>query len=160
MNAVCRNMILVICVFASGCASTHYSTFEGGRIIEGTGGTKKTVDGIDIWNLGTPPRKYRIVGIIDDKRRQSLIGMAGYESTLVKKAKEAGGDGIIFLDSRKEIVGYYDSGSTGTARTTGTAYSYGGNTQYQSKTTYQSSGSTSTAMIDRISTIAVIEYVD
>jgi hypothetical protein len=160
MNAVCRNILLVLCVFASGCASTHYSTFEGGRIIEGTGGTKKTVEGIDIWKLGTPPRKFRIIGIIDDKRRQSLIGMASYESTIVKKAKEAGGDGVIFLDSRKEIVGYYNPGTSGTARTTGTANSYGGNTQYQSTTTYQTRGSTSTAMVDKISTIAVIEYVD
>ena len=60
--------------------------------------------------------------MIDDVRRQSLIGMAGYERALVKKAKEAGGDAIVFLDSHSEIVGYYNSGTSGTATTTGTAY--------------------------------------
>ena len=42
-------LLFVLCVLVAGCASTNYSAFEGGRVVEGTGGTKKTVDGIDIW---------------------------------------------------------------------------------------------------------------
>ena len=140
--------ILAVCLLAVGCAFTNYSVFEGGDVIEGTGGTKKTVDGIDIWNNGTPPRKYKVIGIIDDVRRESLIGMAGYESRLVKKAKEASGDAIVFLDSHSELVGYHTSGDAGMA------YSAGG------QPTYQSADSTTTAIHNKVTKAAVIKYVE
>ena len=160
IKSASRILLLALCVLIAGCASTNYTTFEGGRVIEGTGGTKKTVDGIDIWNNGTPPRKFKIIGIIDDVRRQSLIGMAGYEGALVKKAKEAGGDAIIFLDSHSELVGYYNSGESGNAMTTGSAYDSGNTTYYHGQTTYQSYGSTSSAIRNKITKVAVIKYVD
>ena len=143
-----------VIALAAGCASTDYSTFEGGKIIQGTGGTKKTVDGMDIWRDGSPPRKFRIVGIIDDTRRQSLISMAGYEAGLVKKAREAGGDSIVILDARSEIVGYRSSGESGTAQTTGTLT--GG--YYQGQTTYQSHGSRTSALRNKITKAAVIKF--
>lgn len=152
--------VFALCLLAAGCASTNYSAFEGGRVVEGTGGTKKTVEGIDIWNNGSPPRKFKVIGIIDDVRRQSLIGMAGYEGTLVKNAREAGGDAIIFLDSRSDLVGYHHSGESGTARTTGSAYGYGNTAYYQGKTTYQSYGSSTRAIRDKITKVAVIKYVE
>jgi hypothetical protein len=160
MKAVNWIFMFALCLLVGGCASTNYSAFEGGRVVEGTGGTKKTVDGIDIWNNGTPPRKFKVIGIIDDVRRQSLIGMAGYEGALVKKAKEAGGDGIIFLDSHSELVGYYNSGESGTAHTTGSAYGYGNTAYYQGQTTYQSYGSTTSAIRNKVTKVAVIKYVD
>ncbi len=139
-----------------GCASTDYSAFEGGRVIEGSGGAKKTVDGMDIWRDGSPPRKFKIIGIIDDTRRQSLIGLVGYEADLVKKAREAGGDAILILDARSEIVGYRNSGQSGTAQTTG--FVSGG--YYQGQTSYQGHGSTTSAVRDKITKAAVIKYQD
>jgi hypothetical protein len=155
-----RILFLALCVIIAGCASTNYTAYEGGRVIEGTGGTKKTVDGIDIWNNGTPPRTFKVIGIIDDVRRQSLLGMAGFEDALVKKAKEAGGDAIIFLDSHSELVGYYNSGESGTAMTTGSAYDSGNTAYYHGQTTYQSYGSTTSTIRDNVTKVAVIKYVD
>lgn len=152
--------MIALCLLVGGCASTNYSTFEGGRVVEGTGGTKRTVDGIDIWNNGTPPRRFKVIGIIEDVRRQSLIGMAGYEGALVKKAKEAKGAGIVLLDSHSELVGYQHSGESGTARTTGSAYGYGNTAYYQGQTTYQSHGSTSSAVRNKTTKVAVIKYVE
>jgi len=152
--------LFALCILIAGCASTNYTTFEGGREVEGTGGTKKTVDGIDIWNNGSPPRKFKIIGIIDDVRRQSLLGMAGYESALAKKAKEAGGDAIVFLDSHSDVVGYYNSGELGSATTTGTVYGSGNTATYQAQTTYQGYGSTTSAIRNRITKVAVIKYVN
>jgi len=152
--------MVALCLLVGGCASTNYSAFEGARVVEGTGGTRKTVDGIDIWNNGTPPRKFKVIGIIDDVRRQSLIGMAGYQSALIKKAKEAGGDAIIFLDSHSELVGYYNSGESGTTRTTGSAFGYGNTVYYQGNTTYQTSGSTTSVIRDKVTKVAVIKYVE
>ena len=160
MKSASQILLFALCVLVAGCASTNYSAYEGGRVVEGAGGTKKTVDGIDIWSNGSPPRKFKVIGIIDDVRRQSLIGMAGYESALVKKAKEAGGDAIVFLDSHSELVGYFNSGESGTATTTGSAYGDGNTAYYQGQTTYQTSGSTSVPIRDKITKVAVIKYVD
>jgi hypothetical protein len=160
MKPASKILLFAVCAILAGCASTKYSPFEGGRVVEGTGGTKKTVDGIDIWNNGTPPRKFKIIGIIDDVRRQSLVGMIGYEGAPVKKARQEGGDGIVFLDSHSELTGYYNSGESGTARTTVSAYGYGNTAYYQGQTTYQGYGSTSTAIRDKITKVAVIKYVD
>jgi hypothetical protein len=154
MKALHGIACFVVIVIASGCASTGYSTFEGGKIIQSSGGTKETVDGMDIWNYGSPPRKFRIIGIIDETRRQSLIGMIGYESGLVKKARGAGGDAIVILDAHSEIRGYASSGDSGTATTTGTVT--GG--YFQGQTTYQSSGSTVTALRAKITKAAVIKF--
>jgi hypothetical protein len=153
-------IVFVLCLLVAGCASTNYSSFEGGGVVEGTGGTKKTVDGVDIWNNGSPPRKFKVIGIIDDVRRQSLIGMAGYEAALAKKAKEAGGDAIIFLDSHSELVGYFHSGESGSAHTTGSAYGYGNTAYYQGQTSYQSYGSSTSAIRDKITKVAVVKYVE
>jgi len=153
-------VILAACLLGGGCASTKYSSFEGARVVEGAGGTKTTVDGMDIWNNGAPPRKFKVIGIIDDVRPQSLIGMARYESSLVKKAKEAGGDAIIFLDSRSELVGFHNSGQSGTSQTTGSAYGFGDAAYYQGQTTYQNYGSTTSAIQNKITKVAVIKYVD
>jgi hypothetical protein len=160
MKPASHILLFVLCVLVAGCASTNYSAFEGGRVVEGTGGTKKTVDGIDIWNNGSPPRKFKVIGIIDDSRRQTLIGMAGYEGALVKKAKEVGGDAIIILDAHSEIVGYYNSGGSGTATTTGSAYGVGNTAYYQGNTTYQSYDSTTSAIRNKLTKAAVIKYVD
>ncbi len=155
-----KNLLTFVCslviVFATSCASTDYATFEGGKIIQGTGGTKKLVDGMEIWTNGSPPRKFRIIGIIDDARRQALIPMASYEADLVKKAKEAGGNAIVILDARSDVVGYRNSGESGTAQTSGTVT--GG--YYQGQTTYQSHGSSTRAVRDKITKAAVIRFED
>jgi hypothetical protein len=98
-----------------GCSSTstNYTAYEGGGTLEGTGGTRKTVDGIDIWDNGTPPRKYKVIGIIDDTRRKSVFGMSGYEEDLAKKAREAGADAIVILGAHNELRGIYTSGGSG-----------------------------------------------
>ena len=126
----------------TGCVSTNYSTFEGGGVIEGTGGTKKTVEGVDIWDNGSPPRKYKIIGIIDDDRPDSLISRSMQNKALVKKAKEAGGDAIIMVESKSEVVGSTNSGS---------AQIYGDNINYQGS---------STAVRRKTTKVAVIKYVD
>ena len=126
---------------------------------EGTGGTKETVEGVDIWRDGTPPRKFKMIGVIDDVRRDSWMAGSGKKS-LAKKAAEVGGDAIIILDSRREVVGHYNPGRSGTATTTGTFYGSGNTTMYQGQTTYQTGGSTSTAIRDKITKAAVIKYLD
>ncbi|HRZ58411.1 MAG TPA: hypothetical protein P5525_23475, partial [Candidatus Paceibacterota bacterium] len=59
-----------------------------------------------------------------------------------------------------EIVGYWNSGESGTANTTGTIQSYGNTAQYQGSTRYSSSGSTTTPVRNKVTKAVVIQYVN
>ena len=63
------------------------------------------MNGIDIWNHGTPPRSYKILGILDDHRGAGWIAQASFYDDLAKQAKAAGGDAVIFQDSERVLSG-------------------------------------------------------
>jgi hypothetical protein len=158
MKFVSIGLGIIMGLLMLGCASTQYSTYEGGGVQQGTGGSKIVVEGMEIWNHGTPPRKYRIIGLIDDARRRSLIGMAGYPENLVKKAREAGGDAII-LRAHDVYRGTTTTPTYTTASTTGAVYGYGNTATYSGTTTAETQGGDTYVMRDRITQAAVIKYV-
>lgn len=131
----------------TGCATTEFKPFEA-RVnsFEGTGGTKTTVAGMEVWDNGDPPRKFAVLGIIEDERSGGPIPMASLKSDVVQKAKDVGGDAVIQLNSNSQLVGVYSSGSA-------TAYSYG-----RSATAYGSS--TAVPMRRNYSKFAVIKFLD
>ena len=50
-----------------------YATYEGTASIQiGSGGTKVTANGIDYWTTGTPPRRYQVLEISTDARKDRL----------------------------------------------------------------------------------------
>ena len=128
-KSVALVMLFGMSIF-TGCASTEYKAFEGkSNVIDGKGGTKIVVDGMEIWDNGEPPRKFRVLGIIDDERPGGLIPMSQLRGDMVKKAREVGGDAIIQLNNQSQIAGYYTSGSA-------SAYAYGNSVNaYGSSTT-------------------------
>jgi hypothetical protein len=106
----------------AGCASTNYQAFEGPDTTRlGHGGTRKTVDGVDIWDNGDPPRLYQILGYIDDSRMSGPLHIAMRDGEIAKKVKESGGDAAIFISSQSQLAGIVSSGSA-------TGYSYGNQT--------------------------------
>lgn len=109
-------------VLLAGCATTTYKSFEtrGDGIIEGRGGAKSVQDGMDIWDYGDPPRKFRVLGVIEDERPGGIIPMAQLRSDMVKKAREVGGHALIQVRSQAQIVGYQSFG-TATATTYGSS---------------------------------------
>ena len=139
----------MVCVslFVAGCASTEYSLFEGKEgIFEGQGGTKIVVDGMELWRNGEPPRKFKVLGIIDDERPGGIIPMSQLRGDMVKKARKVGGDALIKLDSQSRISGYHTTGSA-------SAHGYG-----NLATAY---GSSSTIAVRRnVAKFAVIKYVE
>lgn len=139
--------VVLAASLVAGCATTEYKSFEGKtNVFEGKGGTKVVVDGMELWDNGEPPRKFKVLGIIDDERPGGLIPMAQLRSDMVKKAREAGGDALIQLGSQSQIAGYYTSGSA-------SAYGYG-----NSATAY---GSATTMPVRRnVAKFAVIKYVE
>lgn len=97
--------LLIITVSLQGCSTTSYSEYRGSSIREGHGGTVRTVNGIDFWENGTPDRKYKIVGVIDDSRGEGLISRSSKDSDIAAEAKARGGDGVIFVNSDRELKG-------------------------------------------------------
>jgi hypothetical protein len=143
------SIVLVLCALALvACATTTYKTFEtrGDGIIEGKGGTKSVQDGMDIWDYGDPPRRFRVIGIIDDERPGGLIPMSQLPLDMVKKAKEVGGHALIQIRSQAQVVGYQSIGSA-----TATAY---GNTATAIGVT------TSVPIRRNTAQFAVIQYVE
>jgi hypothetical protein len=90
------------------CASTDYQSWEGrNSVFEGRGGTRKVVDGMDIWTHGDPPRRFKVLGIIEDERPGGLIPMAQLKHDIVEKARARGGNAVIFVSSASQLGGYY-----------------------------------------------------
>lgn len=120
---------LILLFVLASCATTDYKPFEArDNLFEGRGGTKEVVDGMEIWDNGEPPRKFTILGIIDDRRSGGLIPMLQLKSDVVKKAREAGGDAVLELGNSSQLSGLYASGSASATAYGNSATAYGSST--------------------------------
>ena len=131
----------------AGCANTEYKSFDArNNVFQGAGGTKILVEGMDFWDNGDPPRKFRVLGIIDDERSAGLIPMSQLRGDMVKKAREVGGDAVVQISSQSQIAGYYTSGSASVYASGSSAAAYG--------------SSTTVPVARNVSRFAVIKYLD
>ncbi len=96
---------------AVGCASTNFTEYRGPDLAQGTGGTVRTVDGIEFWENGNPNRKVKILGVIDDKRADGLFSKSSRDSALAKTAKSKGGDAVVLMGSRSRAEGFTQQGN-------------------------------------------------
>ena len=105
---------------------------EGKRAVqEGEGGAKKTVEGIDFWSEGAPPKKFKILGFINDRRHKSglvgMISMSNLESSVAEVAKKNGGEAVILVASGDETIGVVGNSFGGF---NGNVNSFGNNTSF------------------------------
>jgi hypothetical protein len=75
-------------------------------------------NGVDIWLLGTSPRKFKIIGYITDSRPGGPIPMAMRDSDLAAAAKKNGRDGILLKAEQADFLGTYSTANA-TAITNG-----------------------------------------
>jgi len=160
--AVLAVALLAVALVAGGignAAAQEFLPYEGKNAIhEGEGGTKKVVNGIDFWADGAPPRSFKLLGYISDRRHKSgLFGalrMSTLEGDVADVAKANGGDAVILVSAEAETVGTVGH-SFGQAN--GTANTYGGST-----TVHASGWSTgiSSAVQKQQSKYAVVKYVE
>ena len=140
-------LLLVAPLLCVSCTSTDFQSWEGrNSVVEGHGGTRKVVDGMDVWTHGDPPRRFKVLGIIEDERPGGLIPMDQLKHDIVQKARENGGNAVIFVSSASQLAGYYTASSA-------SAYGYG-----NSATAFGSS--TTVPITRRSSTYVVIKYLD
>lgn len=90
----------MLCLALAGCggwATATYRPYESRepRVIDGNGGARETVDGVDIWTHGDPPRRYRVLGTVE------LHSYDGYGSplpTLARRVREADGNAAVRVE--------------------------------------------------------------
>jgi hypothetical protein len=105
----------VFLVAGCACITTEYKAFQGVQegIVDGKGGSKVVVDGMEVWDSGEPPRKFKIMGFIDDNRGTSWIythAASSVRDDIVEKAREAGGDAVIKMKTRSQLSEFYKAG--------------------------------------------------
>ena len=122
MNIPYASLGAVMLLLAS--CSTDYQSLESRTPVvrEGGYGTRKVVDGVDIWTSGEPPRKYQVLGIINDERVQAPFEMARYYHDVAAKVKQAGGNAAIEASSDSQVTGIVSNSST---TSSGTMSAYG-----------------------------------
>ena len=115
-------------------AKIEFLAYEGRNAIhEGQGGNKKTVEGVDFWSNGDPPRRYKVIGAISDRRYESglygMIRMSGMDYDVAKVTKEAHGDAVVLEREGEDLLGVgssasaFGSGNRGGFSAFGSSYS-------------------------------------
>ncbi len=97
-------------VAGAASASPEFMSYEGRNSIhEGQGGERKTVEAVDFWMRGDPPRRYQVIGSLTNERHKSgvwgAIRMSSLDTDIAKAAKAAGGDAVILDAQGDEVTG-------------------------------------------------------
>jgi len=101
-----RLIALVLLVVMAGCATVDYQPYEGkNNLYEGEGGTKVTVDGVDFWANGTPPRKYTILGYVVSEIGSGYGDEALIRSAVASEVKKQGGNAAIQVNNNASFAG-------------------------------------------------------
>jgi hypothetical protein len=101
MRALVGLMAIVLAIGAStpAFAKMEFAAYQGDAIRQGEGGTVVKKNGVDFWTTGTPPRKYKVLGVITDKRSEDIFGKTAVDDKkLAKKVGELGGTAVIIMD--------------------------------------------------------------
>jgi hypothetical protein len=106
-----KKLLFLIPLLVLAACSTTYYDYSGSGILIGQGGASTNINGIDLWIKGTPPRKYRVIGYIEDVRPGGPIPMAARNSQLAAKAKARGGDGLLLNSDDAQMVGTFSTAS-------------------------------------------------
>ena len=102
MRKKIQALLTLSAVLLVSCATTRFTADRGASVLQGKGGTVRTVAGIDIWEVGAPDGKYRILGVIEDTRGDGLVAVARLDSDLAKIARQSGGDAVVLATSDRE----------------------------------------------------------
>ncbi len=148
---------LAIVVALAGCA-TEYYTYSGSPVIQGQGGASKRVGGVDLWVIGTPPRKFRVIGYLTDSRPGGPIPMAARDGQLAEKVRAAGGDGLIMNLDGSRYMGTFTT-TNASAYTSGNVNLAGDVANFNANTNAYGN-SVSVPLNRRESRYFVIKYAD
>lgn len=110
MRAMLAMSLLLI---LTGCATADFQPYVGSNNLhEGQGGTKLVVDGVDFWANGSPPFKYKIVGVITSQIGQGVGDEALIRDSVASKVKAVGGDAAIQMSDSSSSNGIFQASPT------------------------------------------------
>lgn len=90
-----------------GCSTAQYQPAGGKpQVAQGKGGLLRVQDGMEVWDADGPPRRYEVIGRIDDERTRGALPRPQWGSAVVKLAREAGGSALIELRRDAQGAGY------------------------------------------------------
>ncbi|MDD4933265.1 MAG: hypothetical protein PHO89_07360 [Methylacidiphilaceae bacterium] len=93
----------------AACANTTYIPVENGKKTVGKGAILRKVNGIDVWSDGEPPRPYKIVGVIHDRR--SALRKGDLLKDVAKVAKKRKGDAVLEYQAYGAVSGGATAGA-------------------------------------------------
>jgi len=100
-------LTLALAALAAGCASTDYVPAGAKReVVQGKGGNRVVVDDMEIWDAEGPPRRYEVIGRVDEERTSGVLPALRSQERAVKLAREAGGNALVAVSSKTERAGY------------------------------------------------------
>lgn len=106
-----KKIILVIgalfIVLMTGCATVDYQAYEGAKPMEGTGGTKVVVDGVDFWANGSPPKKFIIIGVVTSEIGSGFGDESMIRSAVSDEVIKQGGNAAIQMTNNTSFNGMF-----------------------------------------------------
>lgn len=97
--------LIAAMIMLGACSTTRFYPHEASEnAYPGKGGSRFTVEGIDVWFNGEPSHRYAILGYIEDPRGlYADRDHRSVESGVLEKAREAGADALIELPLPESI---------------------------------------------------------
>jgi hypothetical protein len=104
-----KSISILFTLLIAGCASmltVDYQPYEAKtNLFQGEGGTKVTVDDIDLWANGTPSSKFSILGIATIEIGAGSPDESATRSAVAAKVKQMGGNGAIQINNNSAFSG-------------------------------------------------------
>lgn len=92
----------------TACASVEYQPYEGkpNEVWEGQGGTKLVVDGVDFWDNGSPPRRFKVVGYAKGAIGEGYGADPIIRSSVASKVRAMNGNAAILVNGNTTAGGF------------------------------------------------------
>ncbi len=104
-----RSILVIVGLLVAGCASVasvDYHAYEGkASMYQGEGGTKVTVDNVDLWETGTPPGKFSILGVASLPMGAGSLRDETVRTAVAGKVKQMGGSAAIQINNNDSFAG-------------------------------------------------------
>ena len=116
----CLISLVLLPSCSSLVTSTQFKPWSGHDVYLGQGGTKRAVNGIDIWENGEPDRTYKVLGVLEDSTLEntgaapntlnvlsvmSAWSLASRDKRLAREAAKHGADAIVFWSGNRAFLG-------------------------------------------------------
>jgi hypothetical protein len=93
------------------CATIDFQPYESRtNVFDGSGGTKVVVDGVDFWANGTPPRKYKLLGVISSEIGAGVGAESLIRTAVSAEVKKRGGNAAIEFSNNQAFAGVIRTG--------------------------------------------------